>query len=54
VFSDFVNFVMLIAACLGSLALGILAAYGVLKAGFALMRPNKQQPVDTATPVAQV
>ena len=38
--TDVVNFVMLIAASIGSMALGILAAYGVLRAGFALMRPQ--------------
>ena len=38
--TDVVNFVMLIAASIGSMALGILAAYGVLRVGFALMRPN--------------
>jgi hypothetical protein len=30
---------MLICASVGSMAFGILAAYGILRAGFALMRP---------------
>jgi len=38
--TDVVNFVMLIAASAGSMALGVLAAYGLLRAGFALMRPQ--------------
>lgn len=43
--TDAVNFVMLIAASIGSMALGILAAYGVLRAGFALMRPQGELAV---------
>ncbi len=35
-----VNSVMLIAAAAGSLAFGVLAAYAVLRTGFALMRPQ--------------
>jgi hypothetical protein len=37
--TDFVNLVMLVAASIGSMAFGILAAYAVLRGGFALMRP---------------
>jgi hypothetical protein len=40
--TDLVNFVMLIAASIGSLALGVLAAYVVLRVGFALMRPQRR------------
>jgi len=40
--TDAVNFVMLVAASIGSMAFGVLAAYWVLKAGFALMRPRRQ------------
>jgi hypothetical protein len=43
--TDLVNFVMLIAASIGSMAFGVLAAYGVLKAGFALMRPQSQSVI---------
>ncbi len=43
--TDLVNFVMLIAASVGSLALGILAAYGVLRVGFAMMRPQRPSGV---------
>jgi hypothetical protein len=39
--TDFVNTVMLIAASVGALAFGVLAAYGVLRAAFTLMRPQR-------------
>ncbi|MGO9340270.1 MAG: hypothetical protein ACLPY1_22470 [Terracidiphilus sp.] len=46
---------MLIAASIGSLALGVLAAYGVLRAGFSLMRPQRQEIVVKAqTRVARI
>jgi hypothetical protein len=38
--TDLLNLTMLICASAGSLAFGILAAYGVLRVGFALMRPK--------------
>jgi hypothetical protein len=40
--TDAVNFVMLIAASIGSMAFGVLAAYGVLRVSFALIRPRRQ------------
>jgi hypothetical protein len=53
--TDLVNFAMLIAASIGSLAFGVLAAYGLLRAGFALMRPQRQGVVVKAQArVAQV
>jgi|HubBroStandDraft_5_1064220.scaffolds.fasta_scaffold468977_2 hypothetical protein len=53
--ADLVNLVMLIAASIGSLALGVLAAYGVLRMGFALMRPQrKASAVEAHASVAQV
>jgi hypothetical protein len=53
--ADAVNFVMLVAAAAGSMAFGVLAAYGVLRAGFALMRPQRQRGVVKAgTSVAQI
>lgn len=33
---------MLICASIGSMAFGILAAYGVLRIGFSLIRPRQQ------------
>ncbi len=45
IMTDLVNFMMLIAASIGSLALGVLAAYGLLRAGFSLMRPQRHDMV---------
>jgi hypothetical protein len=39
--ADLLNLILLIVASIGSLAFGILAAYGVLRVGFALMRPRE-------------
>ncbi|MDR3774633.1 MAG: hypothetical protein P4L26_14865 [Terracidiphilus sp.] len=53
--TDLVNSVMLAAASAGSLAFGVLAAYAVLRTGFALMRPQRQDVVLKArTRVARV
>jgi hypothetical protein len=53
--TDLVNFVMLIAASIGSMAFGVLAAYALLRAGFALMRPQRQEiVVETRARVARV
>jgi hypothetical protein len=40
---DLFNFVMLVCASVASMGFGILAAYWVLRAGFALMRPRSQR-----------
>lgn len=42
--SDLLNLTMLIAASAGSLAFGVLAAYGIFRAGFALIRPQQSSP----------
>jgi hypothetical protein len=39
---DWLNFAMLICASVGSLAFGILAAYGILRMGFALIQPTRR------------
>ena len=53
--TDLVNFVMLIAASIGSMAFGVLAAYGLLRVGFALMRPQRSGIVVKArAPIAGV
>lgn len=41
--ADVLNLTMLILASIGSMAFGILAAYGILRVGFALMRPRSRQ-----------
>jgi hypothetical protein len=37
---DLLNLAMLICASVGAMAFGILTAYGILRAGFALMHPQ--------------
>ncbi len=46
------NFTMLICATIGSMAFGILAAYWILRTGFALMRPQRQRTVMKTQPEA--
>jgi hypothetical protein len=38
--ADLLNLAMLIGASVGSLAFGVLAAYGILRLGFALICPH--------------
>jgi hypothetical protein len=46
--ADALNLGMLVCATVGSMAFGVLAAYGIFRAGFALMRPRTQAiPVKT-------
>jgi hypothetical protein len=42
--TDLLNLAMLVAASVGSMAFGVLAAYGILRTGFALMRQAPRQP----------
>ena len=39
---DFLNVVMLICAIVGSMAFGVLAAYGIFRVGFSMMRPRRK------------
>lgn len=39
--ADVLNLTMLACATVGSMAFGVLAAYGIFRIGFALMRPQK-------------
>jgi hypothetical protein len=48
--ADLLNLVMLISASAGSLAFGILAAYAVLRMGFALMKPQPRPAVIKTPP----
>ena len=43
--TDLLNLAMLIGATVGSLAVGVLAAYGVLRVGFALICPRPRPVV---------
>jgi uncharacterized protein (DUF2062 family) len=40
---NILNFAMLVCATVGSMAFGILAAYWILRAGFAIIRPRQRQ-----------
>jgi len=46
---DWVNLAMLVCAAIGSMAFGILAAYAILRVGFALIRPQRR-PVAVKPP----
>jgi len=48
--ADLLNLAMLVCATLGSMAFGILAAYGILRAGFALMRRQPRTARASAQP----
>lgn len=53
--ADVLNLGMLVCASIGSMAFGILAAYGILRVGFALMRPQAgRAAVEARTEVARV
>ena len=54
--AELLNLAMLIAASAGSMAFGILTAYGILRVGFALMRPQRRPAlvVKARPEVAQV
>lgn len=48
-----IDFLMLVCAIVGSMALGVIAAYGVFRVGFALMRPRQRRvPVKPQPEVA--
>jgi hypothetical protein len=48
--ADLLNLAMLACASIASMAFGILAAYGILRAGFALMRPQPRPASVKAQP----
>jgi hypothetical protein len=46
--ADLFNLVMLVCAAIGSMAFGVLGAYGIFRVGFAMMRPRRKDvPVKT-------
>jgi hypothetical protein len=49
---DGINLVMLICASIGSMAFGILAAYWILRTGFAMMRPRPRSAAVKPQPEA--
>ena len=50
--ADLLNLTMLVAASIGSMVFGILAAYWILRVGFALMRPQPRPAPMKAQPEA--
>lgn len=51
--TDWLNFAMLLCAAIGSMAFGILAAYAILRVGFAIIRPHpRSAPVKAPQPEA--
>lgn len=53
--ADLLNLTMLVCASVGSMAFGVLMAYGIFRLGFALMRPQKSRTaVKASTETANV
>ena len=53
--ADLLNLAMLICASVGAMAFGILAAYAILRAGFALINPRRRSlPVKAHPEVARI
>jgi hypothetical protein len=53
--ADLLNFAMLICASIGAMAFGILAAYWILRAGFALIHPQRRPvPVKAQPEISRV
>jgi hypothetical protein len=50
--TDLLNLAMLICASIGSMAFGILAAYGILRVVFAILRPQRRPAPVEAQPEA--
>jgi hypothetical protein len=50
--ADFLSLAMLVLASIASMAFGILAAYGILRAGFALLSPQKRPRAVNVQPQA--
>jgi len=46
--ADLLNLVMLICASAGAVVFSILAAYGILRVGFAMMRPARRPAKENA------
>jgi hypothetical protein len=50
--ANLLDFAMLICAAAGAMGFGVLAAYMILRAGFALMRGQRSQPLVKPQPEA--
>ncbi len=47
--TDLFNLAMLVCAAIGAMGLGVFAAYGIFRIGFALMRPRTATSVTVKT-----
>jgi hypothetical protein len=47
--TDLLNFGMLVGASVGSMAFGVLTAYGIFRVAFAMMRPRPKPAVARKT-----
>lgn len=47
---NLLNLAMLVCAAVGSMVFGILAAYGILRIGFAIMRPQPAVRIEANRP----
>jgi uncharacterized protein (DUF2062 family) len=50
--ADLLNLAMLVCASIAALAFGVLAAYGILRVAFTLMRPRPRQAVKPLSEIA--
>ena len=48
--ADLLNLFMLVCAALGSMAFGVLAAYGIFRVAFGIMRPQRRPVAVEASP----
>lgn len=48
--ADLLNLFMLVCAAVGSMAFGVLLAYGIFRVGFGMMRPQSRRPVVAVKP----
>ena len=53
--ADLMNLTMLICAAVGSMAFGVLVAYGTFRVAFSMMRPRRRAvPVNSQTEAASI
>jgi hypothetical protein len=50
--ADTLNLIMLVCATIGSMAFGVLTAYGMFRVGFAMMRPRQPRTAVKTQPEA--
>ena len=50
--ADLLNLFMLVCAAVGSMAFGVLLAYGIFRVGFGMMRPQSRRPASRGKALA--